>query len=51
MKTFITETKIKLALEQKLITRQEARKMLLAYIGRENFTPIVHKTVKLHRVA
>jgi len=51
MTVFITETEIKQALEQRLITRQEARTMLLVYLSKENFTPIAHKAVTLHQVA
>ena len=51
MKNYITETEIKEALERGLITSKEAREMLLAYMRRENFAPIVHETITLHQVA
>ena len=51
MTHYITETEIKEALERGLITSKEAREMLLVYIRRENFTPIVNKSITLHQVA
>jgi len=51
MTSFITETEIKEALERGLITSKEAREMLLVYVRREDFTPIVNKTITLHQVA
>jgi len=51
MTNYITETEIKDALERGLITSKEAREMLLVYLRRENFTPIVNRTITLHQVA
>ena len=51
MANYITEPEIKEALERGLITSKEAREMLLVYICRENFTPIVNQTITLHQVA
>jgi hypothetical protein len=51
MTSFITETEIKEALEKGLVTSTEAREMLLAYLSKENFTPIVNRCITLHHVA
>ena len=51
MKMFLNENEIKSALEKGIITSLEAREMLMAYLGKERFTPIVHKNVILHQVA
>ncbi len=51
MVVFISEVEIKEAFERGLITSKEAREMLLVYLRRENFTPIVKQTLTLHQVA
>ncbi len=51
MVVFISEAEIKQAFERGLITSKEAREMLLVYLRKENFTPIINKTLTLHQVA
>jgi len=51
MKIFLNENEIQQALEKGIITSLEAREMLMAYLGKTKFAPIVHEKVKLHQVA
>ncbi len=51
MQNSMTETEIKMALNKGLITLIEAREMLRMYLHKDNFTPIVNKSIKVHYVA
>ena len=51
MQKFINENEIKSALEKGIITSLEAREMLVVYLHKEKFTPVVHKSITLHQVA
>ena len=51
MKKQLNENEIKFALEKGIITSLEAREMLMVYLHKEKFTPVIHKSIILHQVA
>ena len=51
MKTYLDEKTIKNSLSLGLITRIEARELLLNFLNKKNFSPIKHKNIILHSVA